>query len=81
METLRKEIGTRDWGIAMMGLTMLLFRRMWIWGLWIWEAVECFNWGIMDHPRRNLEDGHAEHDLNCGGLLIQESDLNSVDCS
>ena len=36
------EVGTRDWGIAMIGLTMLLFERMWIWGLQIWDAVDCF---------------------------------------
>jgi hypothetical protein len=36
METLTKtEVGTRDWGIAVIGLTMLLFGRMWISGLWI----------------------------------------------
>ena len=25
------EVGTRDWGIAVISLTMLLFGRMWIW--------------------------------------------------
>ena len=30
-KTLTKtEVGTRDWGIAVIGLTMLLFERMWI---------------------------------------------------
>jgi hypothetical protein len=35
-KTLTKtEIGTRDWGIAVIGLTMLLFGRIWNLGLWI----------------------------------------------
>jgi hypothetical protein len=38
------------------GLTMLLFERMWIFGLWIWNSVECFKWGLMGHPSRNMED-------------------------
>jgi hypothetical protein len=42
-KTLTKiKVGTRDWGIAVNGLSTLLFERMWIWGLWIWKAVECF---------------------------------------
>ena len=52
----KREVGTRDWGIAVIGLTMFLFERMWILGLWIWKAVECFKWGLMGHPSRNMED-------------------------
>jgi hypothetical protein len=29
----KTEVGIRDWGIAVIDLTMLLFGRMWIWGL------------------------------------------------
>jgi hypothetical protein len=33
-KTLTKtEVGTRDWGIAVIDLAMLLSGRMWIWGL------------------------------------------------
>jgi len=40
-KTLTKtEVGTRDWNIAMIGLTTLLFGRMWILGLWIWKVAE-----------------------------------------
>jgi hypothetical protein len=46
------------------GLTMLLFGRMWIWGLRIWKAVECFKWGLMDYSSRNMEDFVSENDLN-----------------
>ena len=33
--------------IATIGLSMFLFG-----GMWIWKAVECFKWGLMNHPRR-----------------------------
>jgi hypothetical protein len=58
------EVCIRDWGIAVIGLTMLLFGRMWILGLWIWKAVECFKWGLMGHPSRNMEDFVTVSDLN-----------------
>ena len=54
--------------MAVIGLTMLLFGRMWILALWIWKAVECFKWSLMGHPSRNMEDFVAEGDLNCGSL-------------
>jgi hypothetical protein len=41
-ENPKTKVGTRDWDIAVLGLTILLFGRMWISGLWIWKAVECF---------------------------------------
>ena len=41
-------VGTRDWGIAVVGLTMVLFGGMQIWGLWIWKAMECFKEGEVD---------------------------------
>ena len=48
-KTLTKtQVGARDWGIAVIGLTMLLFGRMWILGLWIWKAMECFKEGEVD---------------------------------
>ena len=47
---------------------LFLFGGMWIWGLGISEAVECFKWGLMDHPTRNMEDIGAEDDLNCADL-------------
>ena len=52
----KTETGTWDWSIAVIGLSMLSSGRMWIWGLWIWKAVECFKWGLMGHPRKNMED-------------------------
>ena len=39
----KTKVGTRDGGIAVIGLTMLLFERMWILGLWIWKAVDALN--------------------------------------
>ena len=64
-KTLTKiEVGTRDSGIAVIGLTVLLFGRMRILGLRIWKAVECFKWGLMGYPSRNMEDFVTESDLN-----------------
>jgi hypothetical protein len=41
MEILTKTgVGTTDWGIAEIGLTMVLFGRMWIFRLS--KAAECF---------------------------------------
>ena len=60
-KTLTKtEVGTRDWGIAVIGLTMLLFGRMWILGLWIWTLVECFKSSLMGYPSRSVEDFFCE---------------------
>jgi hypothetical protein len=36
------------------------------------KAVECFKWGLISIPSRNMEDGSAEGDLNCVSLLAQE---------
>jgi hypothetical protein len=55
------------------GLTMLFFERMWIWGLWIWKAVECFKWGLVGQPSRNMEDFVDRSDLNCVDLFQEIS--------
>jgi hypothetical protein len=52
----------------MITLTMLLSRRMWILGLSIWEAVECFKWGLMYFPSRNKENIGSEDDLSYADL-------------
>ena len=33
-----------------------------------WNAVECFKWGLMSHPTRNMEDFVADSNLNCEEL-------------
>jgi hypothetical protein len=48
---------------------MLLFGRIWIWGLWIWKASECFKWSLMANPRRIMEDFVGEDYLNCEAWL------------
>ena len=57
---------------------MFLFGGMWILGLWIWKAVECCKWGLMDCPSRNLEDIGTEGDLNCADLAQEVSMENSI---
>ena len=74
-KTLTKiEIGTRDKGIAVIGVTMLLFRRLWIQELWIWKSVECFKWSLMSQPSRNMEDSVVESDVNCADLTQEASE-------
>ena len=51
-------VGTRYWGIYVIGLTMLLFRGMRIWGLW--KAAECFKMGLMVYLCRKMENFVAE---------------------
>ena len=56
-KTLTKtEVGTRGWNIAVIGLTVLLFRRMWILWLWIWKAMKCFKRSVMGYPSQNMKD-------------------------
>ena len=69
----KTDVGIRVWGIAVTGLTMLLFGSMWIWGLWIWESVECFKWGLIGCPSRTMQDFVAESDLNCADLAQEIS--------
>jgi hypothetical protein len=76
-KTLTKtEVDTRDWGIAVLGLTMLLFGRMWILEVWVWKVVECFKWSLMGHPSRNMEDFVAENNLNCADQAQEISEKN-----
>jgi hypothetical protein len=65
-------------GIAAIVLNMLLFGRLWIWGLWIWKAMGCFKWYLMNHPNRNMEDFVAESNLNCADLaqVFSEEDFS-----
>jgi hypothetical protein len=74
-KTLTKtEVGTRAWGIAVIGLTMLLFGGTLPLGLWIRKSVELFKWSLIGHPGMNIEDSAAEGDLNCGGLPQEVSE-------
>jgi hypothetical protein len=45
---------------------MLIFREMWILGLCIWKSAECFKWGLVGHPSRDMEGFVAEGDLSYG---------------
>jgi hypothetical protein len=63
---------------------MLLFGRMLIWGLCIWEAVECFKCGSMDYHSRNMKDFVTENDLNFADLaqevLVKNFNIWPRDC-
>jgi hypothetical protein len=47
---------------------MILSGRM-----WIWRVVECFQWGLLGYPSRNMEDFATESDLNCVDLAQEVS--------
>ena len=53
---------------------MLLFKRMWLLGLWICKVVELVKWRLTGYPNRNTDDFVAEGDLNCGNLLLEVSE-------
>ena len=72
-KTLRQNLVPGMGGIAVIGQSMLLFGRVCIFGLWIWKGVECFNWDLVAHPSRNMEDFVTQSDLNCGDLAQQVS--------
>jgi hypothetical protein len=60
-----KTDGTRDWDIAVIGLTMFLLVRIKFGELWIWKAMECFKRGFMVYPSRNMEHFVALSSWNC----------------
>ena len=66
------EVGTSNWNIAVIGLTMLFFWKNMDFGTLDLQSLECFNLGLMGHPSRNMEDSGAEGHLNCVGPLAQE---------
>ena len=80
IDTLTKtEVGTRDWGIAVIGLTMFLFGGIWTLVLWVRKAVECFKHCLMGHTSRSMENSGVECDLmNCGNQVVSEEKNVSV---
>jgi hypothetical protein len=80
----KTECGTRNWGIAMIGLTMVLFGRIWIWRVWIWKSLECLKWALMDYLRRNIEGFAAVSDLNCADMVqefsVENFNMGTTDC-
>ena len=41
-------------------------------GTLVWKIVECFKWGLIGYPSRNMEDFVVESDLNCADLALVE---------
>ncbi|KAL6043466.1 hypothetical protein STEG23_020950, partial [Scotinomys teguina] len=50
----KTEVGTGDWGIAVIGLTVLLFGGIWTLRVWIRKAAEFFKWDLMGHTHRSM---------------------------
>ena len=62
-----EEVDTQEWGIAELDLTMLLIKRTWTLGRWIWKVVEFFKQHSMGHNSISTDDSGAESNLNCEG--------------
>jgi hypothetical protein len=53
----KTEVGTRDWGIAVIGLIMILFGKKNVdFGTLDLESSGCSKWGLVGYPRRNIVD-------------------------
>ena len=71
----KTEVGTRDWGIAVIGLTMWFVGqcgRLWNFGL------EKQLKAVMGHPSRSLEDGNTEGHADCGNMAQEVSYRNKI---
>ena len=44
------------------------------------KTVECFKWGLMNHPSSNMGDSGAQGDLNCGGQGQEVSEKKMLVC-
>ena len=63
------EVGTRNLGIDMTGLTMKLVGRMWTLGLWIRKVFEWCKWCLISLPSGNMEESHIESNVDYGGWI------------
>ena len=59
----KTEVGTKDWGTAVIVLSMLLV-GMQPFGLEIGNTFECIKWGLMNHASRSMEDSGAENNID-----------------
>ena len=70
---IKTKVGSRDWSIAVIGLTMVLFGVTWALEDWVTRLLECIKCSLMDHTSRSTEDSGAECDvLNCGDQEVSE---------
>lgn len=53
-----------EWNIAVTGLTIHIVGRMWTFGLWIREAVELFQQGLVGHTGRSIVDSGASGNVD-----------------
>lgn len=67
------EVGTKNQDIAVIVLTMSLFRKIWILIFWIQKAVQYFKWGFMGYLSKAVKVLIVESDLNSGDLAPQKN--------
>lgn len=56
----KTEIGTRDWEIAVIGLTIFLLGGMWALGLWIRKTIGHYKGGLMGNTSKSMEDSRVQ---------------------
>lgn len=66
-ENSKKEVGTRDWDIVIMGLTMCLLRGIWTLVFQVIKAGEFFKHCLTAHTSRKMEDRVVKSYLKCRG--------------
>jgi hypothetical protein len=64
----KTKVSSRVQVVAVIGLIMLLFGKIWILGIWIWKAMKCLRCGLVYHPSWNMEDFVTKGDLICSDL-------------
>lgn len=40
--------------------------------------IECYKWGLRNHPSRNMEDSSAESKMDCGGPAQEVSEEMNI---
>jgi hypothetical protein len=72
-------VAIREQGIAVIGLTMLLFGRIWkALRLWIRKAVECCNQGLIGHSDGSIGDSSAESHANYNSTGQEVSEMKNI---
>ena len=71
-----RQIDTRELGIVVIILTMLLVDRRWIQEFWIKKAVESFKQGLQSHIIRSVEYSVTESNVDYDSPVQEISKKN-----
>lgn len=73
---IRKGDSTRELGVAMTCLTILLLGGVWTFVFWIRKAAGCFKLCIMGQASRIMKSSGAESCVDCECLTLEVSEKN-----